>query len=393
MPMYDLGTEIARLSDELVGVRREFHRIPELGFQEYKTSALIAEKLRSLGLEPETGIAGTGVVALVRGRTSDRTLLIRADMDALPLDERSGAEYRSTHPNVMHACGHDAHVAMLLGAARVLLQRRDRLNGNIKLVFQPAEEGLGGARVMIEEGVLDNPRVDAALGFHIWNNLPVGQVGVREGPVMASTDRIRIDIQGQGGHGAMPQHSADSIVAAAHVITALQTIVSRTTSPVDPAVVTIGTIEGGYAPNIIADQVRMTGTVRTFSQELWKQMPRHIERVVHGVCAALGVHGAVEYHRGYPTTINDSSMTYLVRCAAIEALGDEAVVYPEQSTGGEDMSFFLRAVPGCYFFIGSRNPAKGFSHPHHHPSFDVDEDALTYGVKVIVASAMRYLSQ
>ncbi|MEJ7654074.1 MAG: amidohydrolase [Chloroflexia bacterium] len=392
MTTADLGVTIEGLTESLVSTRREFHRIPELGFEEHETSALVAEKLRAMGLEPRTGVAKTGVVAMIEGGHPGPTLLVRADMDGLPIEERSGAEYSSKHPNRMHACGHDTHIAMLLASASVLLGVRDQLHGRVKLIFQPAEEGLGGAKVMMDEGVLEDPHVDAALGFHIWNNLPTGQVGVREGPVMASTDRIKIEIIGQGGHGALPHTSADAVVAAAHVVTALQTIVSRNVSPMEPAVVTIGTIHGGYAANIIADRVEMTGTVRSFNEDVWKQLPSHIERVVHGVCAALGVQGNVEYRRGYPTTVNDEGMTELVRAAAIEALGEEAVVYPERSTGGEDMSFILQAVPGCYFFIGSQNNSKGISRPHHHPEFNIDEDALPVGVKVITAGVLRYLS-
>lgn len=392
MTLTELDAAVAGLATSLTDNRRQFHRIPELGFEEHKTAALVAEKLRELDLAPRTGIAGTGMVALIQGARPGRTLLIRADMDGLPIEERTELEYRSTHPSVMHACGHDTHIAMLLGAAKLLLERRDQFAGTVKLMFQPAEEGLGGAKVMIDEGVLQNPEVDAALGFHIWNNLPVGQVGVREGSVMASSDRIKINIHGQGGHGAMPHRSADAIAAAAYVVTALQTIVSRSSSPLEPAVVTIGTIHGGYAANIIADSVEMTGTVRTFHDDLWRQMPGHIERVVQGTCAALGVQGSVEYSRGYPATVNDDAMTALVREAAVEALGEEAVVFPEQSTGAEDMSFVLREVPGCYFFIGSSNPSKGLTFPHHHPAFNVDEDAMPVGVKVIVASALKYLS-
>lgn len=392
MVMTDWTSRAESLAEELVETRRQFHQIPELGFEEHKTSALVAEKLRALGLEPRTGVARTGVVALIEGAYPGLTLLMRADMDGLPIEERTGLPYRSTHPDRMHACGHDTHMSMLLAASRLLLEQRDQLHGNVKLVFHPAEEGIGGAEPMIEEGVLENPRVDAAIGCHIWNGMPTGQLGVREGPIMASTDRLSISIEGSGGHGAMPHMTADAIVAAAHVVTALQTVVSRRTSPLEPAVVTIGTINGGYKANIIADRVEMTGTVRTFNEDLWQRMPGLIEQVVTGTCAALGVHGTVEYTRGYPTTVNDARMTGLVREAAVAVLGEEHVVYPDLSTGGEDMSFFLQAVPGCFFFVGSQNQAKGAFHPHHHAEFEVDEDAMTTGVKVLAASALRYLA-
>jgi amidohydrolase len=384
---------VEELSEELAALRREFHRIPEVGFQEFKTAALVESKLRRLGLEPTTGVAGTGVVALIEGERPGKTLLLRADIDGLPLEERTELPFRSEHPNAMHACGHDSHIAMLLGAAKVLLSRRSELAGNVKLVFQPAEEGPGGAEPMIQAGVLKDPTVDAAIGCHIWNNLPVGQVGVREGPVMASSDEIEIEILGHGGHGAMPHDTADPIVAAGQLLNALQTIVSRSVSPLDPAVVTIATVHGGYKHNIIPDKVRLTGTVRTFSEELRRGMPSHLERVVQGVCAATGTRGTLQYNAKYPPTVNDPGMTALVREAAVAALGEDAVVHPEQSMGGEDMSFFLREVPGCYFFVGSRNPAKGCVHPHHSAEFNLDEDALPLGVKVLVASTLRYLGQ
>ncbi len=393
MVIAEWGERVETMTEDLAATRREFHRIPEIGFEEYETSALIAQKLRALGLQPRTGIGGTGVVALIEGAHPGKTLLMRADMDGLPIEERTGLPYASTHPGRMHACGHDTHVTMLLAAAQLLLERREDLHGCVKLVFQPAEEGLGGARAMIEDGVLENPHVDAAIGCHIWNDMPVGLVGVREGPIMAASDRIKITIEGQGGHGAMPHHAVDAIATAAQVVTTLQTIVSRRVSPLQAGVVTIGTIHGGYASNIIADRVEMQGTVRSFDEDVWEQMPIQIEQVVTGVCAAMGVRGTVEYHRGVPTTVNDSGMTKLVREAAIEALGEERVVVPEQSTGGEDMSLFLRAAPGCFFYVGSQNPAKGADKPHHHPEFEVDEDAMPNGVKVLVASALRYLGK
>lgn len=385
-------SRVEEMAPQFVETRRAFHRIPELGFEEHETAALVVEKLRALGLEPRTGVGGTGVVALIAGAHPGRTLMLRADMDGLPIEERTGLPFSSTHAGRMHACGHDAHIAMLLGAAEILLERRNEIRGAVKLVFQPAEEGLAGARAMIEDGVLADPPVDAAIGCHIWNTLPVGRVGVREGPLMANSDRVRITIEGQGGHGAMPHLSSDAIVAAGHVVTALQTVVSRRVSPLDPAVVTIGTISGGYKNNVIADRVEMDGTVRTFDEDLWRAMPGQIETVVAGICAALGVRGMVEYTRGYPIVVNDPEMTALVRGAARGAVGEERVVYPEQSMGGEDMSFFLRAVPGCFFFVGSQNATKGATKPHHHPEFDVDEDALPTGVKVLVASALKYLS-
>ncbi len=383
--------QVDTMAAELTATRREFHRIPEIGFEEVRTSALVASKLRALGLEPHEGIGKTGVVAMIEGAHPGRTLLMRADIDGLPIEERTGLEYRSTHPGRMHACGHDTHITMMLATARILLEHREHLHGRVKLVFQPAEESVAGARAMIEDGVLEDPHVDAAIGCHIWNDMPTGHVGVREGPIMAASDRIRITVEGRGGHGAMPHLSSDAIVAAAQVINSLQTVVSRRVSPLSAGVVTIGTIHGGYASNIIADRVEMEGTVRSFDDEVWRQMPDFIEQIVESTCRALGCTGSVQYTRGVPTTVNDAEMAALVREAATEALGADSVLYPQQSTGGEDMSVFLQAVPGCFFWVGSQNSQKGADRPHHHPEFNVDEDAMPLGVKVLVASALKYL--
>ncbi|MNR85343.1 putative hydrolase YxeP [compost metagenome] len=393
-----LRERVADLTAELVACRRDFHRWPELSFREVHTAARIASELHTMGLEVQTGVAKTGVVGLLRGgrsagnRSGGKTLLVRADIDALPLDEQNDVSYRSRNPGVMHACGHDAHMAMLLTAIRVLAERRESLPGNLKFVFQPAEEGPGGADLMIEEGVLENPRVDAAIGFHIWNELPVGVVGVRPGPLMASSDEFEIVIEGQGTHAADPHLGVDAVVVAAHVLTALQTIVSRSVSPLESAVLSVGKIVSGSAHNVIAQTAHMSGTVRTFNEELRATMPRRIEQLIQGVAMAFGATARLEYRYQYPVLSNAPEMAALVRTAAERALGAERVVTADATMGAEDMAYFLREVPGCYFLIGSANSEKGLDKPHHHPQFDIDEDALPVGVQAIVQAVLDYLA-
>lgn len=385
-----LFQEVDALAPEIVANRREFHMHPELGFEEVRTAGRLVRLLTSYGLEVET-MVGTGVVAYLRGSKPGKTLLVRADIDALPVQELASHEYRSQHDGKMHACGHDAHMAILLGVAKVLASRQKELAGTVKLVFQPAEEGPGGALPMIEAGVLENPKVEAALGFHVWNNLPVGEIGVRSGPVMANTDQFDLVIEGKGGHGAMPHLSVDAIAVAGQVITALQTIVSRNVSPLDSAVVTLGKIRGGDRHNIIAQSVELSGTVRSFSKAVGDMLPKRIEDVVSGITQAMGADFRLDYHRTYPATVNDPGMTELVRQAALKVVGEGRVQETEPSMGGEDMAYFLREVPGCYFFIGTANPEKGLDNPHHHPGFDIDERGLPIGAKVVIQAIYDYL--
>jgi amidohydrolase len=387
-----LEAAVARLGERLSETRRRVHQHPEMGFEEVQTAALVAERLAALGLEVRTGVARTGVVGLLRGARPGRTLLLRADMDCLPVDEATGAPYASKTPGRMHACGHDGHVAMLLGAAECLAARRDRLAGAVKLVFQPAEEGPGGARPMIEAGVLESPRVDAAFGIHLLNDYPVGTVALRPGALMAATDRISLVVRGRGGHGAAPHQTIDAVLVAAHVVTALQAIAAREVAPAVPVVVTIGTIHGGFRYNVIAPEVELTGTVRSFDAALRKELPGRIERIARGVAAAFGAEVTAEYDFGYPATVNEPGMTALVREAAAQVVGAAGVVGDMTPLmGGEDMSYFLEAVPGCFAFIGSANAARGLAHPHHSPRFDFDEAALPIGVQLFVRVVERYL--
>ncbi len=385
-----LFQEVDAIAPEIVANRRDFHMHPELGFEEVRTAGRLVELLKGYGLEVET-MVGTGVVAYLRGGKPGKTLLVRADIDALPVQELSTHAYRSQHDGKMHACGHDAHMAILLGVARVLADRQSELAGTVKLIFQPAEEGPGGALPMIEAGVLENPKVDAAIGFHVWNNLPVGKIGVRPGPIMANTDQFDLYIEGKGGHGAMPHLSVDAIAVTGQVITALQTIVSRNVSPLDSAVVTLGKIRGGDRHNIIAQTVELSGTVRSFSAVVGDMLPKRIEDVIAGITQAMGATYRLDYHRTYPATVNDPGMTEVVRQAAAKVVGEDHVVECEPSMGGEDMAYFLQEVPGCYFFIGTANPDQGLDNPHHHPSFDIDERGLPVGAKVVIQAIYDYL--
>ena len=388
----DIKREIQASREETVSFRRDLHAHPELAFQEERTSQLVARRLRALGLDVSTGAAGTGVIGLINGDAPGPTIMLRADMDALPIQEASDKAYASQTPGVMHACGHDGHTAALMAAAGILAGRRGELKGRVKLVFQPAEENMGGARLMIAEGVMDAPPVDRVLGFHLWNPLPVGQVGVKPGAIFGGVDELRLVVKGKGGHGAMPHQAVDPITMSAQVISALQTLVSREKHYAQGAVLTIGTIHGGSAFNIIADQVEMKGTLRTFDEEVRQMFLRRIPEVMAGVCAALN--GAFEFHhvQGCPAVENDPAMADFVRRLSSEVVGPANLPPIEPSTVGDDMALFQREAPGCYFLVGSSNAAAGLDAPHHSPTFDFDEDALSIATEILVKGALEYLS-
>lgn len=387
----NLRLEIRALQPVLVELRRRLHQQPELGFREYLTSELISQKLQAWGIEHQTGIAETGIVAIIKGNKPGPVLGIRADMDALPIQEENEVSYKSRHDGKMHACGHDGHIAIALGTAYYLANHRDNFAGTVKIIFQPAEEGPGGAKPMIEAGVLKNPDVDAIIGLHLWNNLPLGTVGVRNGALMAATECFNCTIFGKGGHGAIPHQTIDSILVTAQIVNALQTIVSRNVNPLDSAVVTVGEFHAGTALNVIADTARISGTVRYFNPELGNLLPKRLEEIIAGVCASHGARYDLNYHRLYPPVINDNRIVDLVRSVASEVIETTAGIVPEcQTMGGEDMSFFLQAVPGCYFFLGSANPNKNLAYPHHHPRFDFDEIALGMGVEIFVRCVEKF---
>lgn len=392
IPPEDLRAFAAALTPQLVTWRRAFHRYPELSFQELHTAGRLAQELAHLGLPVRTGVARTGVVALLKGARPGRTVLLRADIDALPLHERATHDYVSRQPGVMHACGHDAHMAILLGTAHYLAARRDRFAGQVKLVFQPAEEGPGGADLMIAEGVLADPPVEAAFGFHAWNELPVGVIGVRNGPLLAASDAFELVITGCGAHGADPHLGVDAVVVAAHLVTALQTVVSRQLSPLEPTVLTIGQIQGGSGHNILAEAAVLKGTVRTFCPELRARIPHLIEQLASGVAAAFGARAELRYRPQYPVTVNDPAMTEFVRQAARQIAGPDRVIEAPLSMGSEDMAYFLQQVPGTYFLVGSANPERGWDQPHHHPAFNLDEACLPLGMQVLAQATLDYLA-
>jgi amidohydrolase len=383
---------IRSLQPQLVDWRRRLHQKPELGFQEKLTAQFVSQKLQEWGIEHQTGIAETGIVATIRGNNStQKVLAIRADMDALPIQELNEVPYCSQHDGVMHACGHDGHTAIALGTAYYLHQNRDTFGGTVKIIFQPAEEGPGGAKPMIEAGVLKNPDVDAIIGLHLWNNLPLGTIGVRAGALMAAVELFRCTVLGKGGHGAMPHQTIDSIVVAAQIINALQTIVARNVNPIDSAVVTVGELHAGTAENVIADTASMRGTVRYFNPELKSLFHQRVEQIIAGICQSHGARYDLDYWSLYPPVINDASIAELVRSVAQEVVETPVGVVPEcQTMGGEDMSYFLQEVPGCYFFLGSANPEKGLAYPHHHPRFDFDETVLAMGVEMFVRCVEKF---
>lgn len=385
-----IRAEIQALQPQIVEWRRNLHKYPELGFKEQLTAQFISQKLQEWGIEHETGIAHTGIVATIPGKKPGKVLAIRADIDALPIQEQNEVSYRSQHDGVMHACGHDGHTAIALGTAYYLSQHQD-FAGTVKIIFQPAEESPGGAKPMIEAGVLKNPDVDAIIGLHLWNNLPLGTVGVRDGALMAAVECFRCTILGKGGHGAMPHQTVDSIVVAAQVVNALQTIVSRNVDPIESAVVTVGEFHAGTALNVIADTARLSGTVRYFNPKFAGFLQQRIEQVIAGVCQSHGASYDLEYWRLYPPVINNAQIAQLVR-SQVEAVIETPIgIVPEcQTMGGEDMSFFLEEVPGCYFFLGSANPSKDLAYPHHHPRFNFDETALPMGVEIFVRCVEKF---
>ncbi len=375
------------LTRDVIALRRDFHAHPELGYEELRTAKIVAERLRDLGYDVRSQVGKTGVVGILRTERPGKTVLLRADMDALPLSEHSGVPFASLHPGKMHACGHDGHVAILLGAAELIMQKRESVCGTIVLCFQPAEEGLAGAKAMIEDGLLENPRVDLVYGLHLWNVLESGTVATKAGPMMASSDTIEVTVKGSGGHGSAPHQTVDPIVAAAHFVTSLQHVVSRTIDPLAPAVITIGSIHGGTTHNVIPDDVTMLGTVRAFSSDLRDAMAPKIERVLQGCCAAAGADYDFKYVRRYPVTSNDALQAAYVRALAAKLFGTERSLELIPVMGAEDFSFLLLERPGCFFFIGAK-PTAGEVYPHHSARFSIDERALETGVQMMVALAL-----
>ena len=386
--MIDIRSLIRNETARTVAIRRDLHRIPETAFNEHKTSAFIAERLRVLGLQVRTGVAGTGVVGLLQGNKPGPTVMLRSDIDALPMTETTGLSFASSHEGVMHACGHDGHMAMALGAAAVLTPLREQFSGNVKFVFQPAEEGPGGAKPMIEEGVLSDPEVDVCVGCHLWPNVPAGHIGVKPGPLMAAMDRFDLTITGQGGHGAMPHLCVDALEAGTQVVGALQRLVSRKMDPLSPSVVTVGSFLSGSTFNVIPSTAELSGTTRTFDREVWMTWPDRMETVIRGVCEAVGAGYNFRYAQGYPPVVNDKRVAEDVRACAVEVVGEKQVIEPASTMGGEDMAFYLEQVPGCFFFVGIGQEGV---ESLHNPNFDFDERALDTGVEMLCRFALGRL--
>jgi amidohydrolase len=373
-------------------IRRDIHRHPELGLEERRTSARIQERLAELGIGFTAGLAETGVVGLIRGGDGGRVVALRADIDALPIEEANQVPYRSEEPGRMHACGHDVHTAILLGAARMLRGRVAARPGAVKLIFQPAEETVGGARMLVEQGVLENPRVDAIFGLHVEPLRPIGTVELRYGQRNASSDNVAITVHGRSSHGAYPYAGVDAIVAAAHVVTALQSIVARNVDAHASAVVTLGTIEGGSQRNILAPQVTMIGTVRSLDPETRQLVLRRVREVAEGVAAGFGARAEVKIDPSYDPVINHDAMIDVVRGAAERLLGRERVFLADRpNMGVEDFGFYLGRVPGAFYSLGVRNEADGIVHPVHSDRFDVDEESLAYGAALQALNALAIL--
>jgi amidohydrolase len=386
--MSNIKEHVAEQKNFIIQTRRDLHQIPETAYTERKTSAHITDVLTREGLQVQTGIAQFGVTGLMDTKRPGPTLMIRADMDALPIEEETGLPFASMHPRAMHACGHDAHMAMVLGAARVLNKISNRLNGNIKFVFQPAEEGPGGAKRMIDAGVMENPEVDYALGCHVWPGIPEGDIGIKPGVFMAAMNRFDIRIMGEGGHGAMPHLCIDALEVGTQVVSALQRIVSRHMNPLDPTVLTIGEFHAGTAFNIIPNEAVMSGTTRTFDTETWRTWDARIEKIVRGVCESMGAKYELTFQFSYPPTINHEAFSQTVRACAEKVVGKDRVVEPEPTMGGEDMSYYLQKAKGCFFALGVGREG-GVS--LHHSKFDFNEDVLLLGVETYCRVALDLL--
>jgi amidohydrolase len=376
---------------ELVARRRDFHRHPELAFQEQRTAGIVANELNTLGLEVITGIGKTGVIGILEGQREGPTVMVRFDMDALPVEEQNQTDYVSETHGKMHACGHDGHMAIGLALAKLFAAQREQMAGRIKFVFQPAEELAQGAAAMIKDGVLDDPKPSVSLGLHLWNDMPVGQVGITSGPMMTGADTFTIKIRGSGGHGALPEQTRDPIVAGAQIINALQTIVSRNVSGLDSAVVSVTTFHAGDADNVIPPLATLTGTFRTYRNETHDLVERRLREITSGIATALGCEAEITSYRVTPPLINDPETTRQVRQAFDKAGIDLQWHDQAKWMAAEDMSFFLNAIPGTFLLVGSGMQDRTLSYPHHHPRFDIDEAVLPIGVGLLATAVANYV--
>ena len=375
--------------DWVVALRRHFHTYPELSNQEFNTQQKIMDELTALGLQPKK-IANTGVIADLQGTSLGKTIAIRADMDALELQDECSQSYQSKHPGICHACGHDGHIAMLLGIVKVLVDMKEELPGTIRFLFQPSEERYpGGALAMIEAGALNG--VDTIIGAHLWQSLTVGTLGITYGPMMASPDEFTIQIKGQGGHASMPHQTVDALLVGAQIAVALNTIVSRNVNPIEPAVVSLGTFKAGDTFNIIPDTATLTGTIRSFNEATRTLLFERIEQIVSGLCLAAGATFTLEKFLCYPPVINHPTITTIVANEGAKTVGVSNVLTIDPVMAGEDFSRYLEKIPGAFVFIGSGNENKGIKYPQHHPKFDIDEQSLAYGMEVLIRTAFTLL--
>lgn len=392
--MFDVLNEVKKIENKIISWRRDLHQIPELGLDLPKTTEYIRKVLDEMGIEYHTLVNGNAIVGLIRGREDGKTIALRADTDALPIKEETGLEFASTN-GCMHACGHDGHTAMLLGAAKILNENRHLFKGNVKLLFQPGEEYPGGALPMIEEGALENPKVEAVMGLHngsIYKDIPNGKIGVCYGPMMASMDRILIKVKGKGSHGAYPELSVDPIAIAAELITALQTIVSRETKAVEPAVLSICRIQGGFNQNIIPDEVELEGTVRTLNNDTRKRIARRIEEITKGITTGMRADYEVQYDFKYPPLINSEEFTKFFVESAKKIIPEEDIIeMKEPVMGGEDMAYFLENAPGTFFFLNNPKEIDGVAYPHHNSKFDIDESLFYRGTSLFVQTVLDFL--
>ncbi len=387
--MKDIKTIVAEESENLVAIRHTLHTIPERGLLETKTAQFIIDHLNAIPeIKASSGIAQTGVVGILESGKPGKTLLIRADMDGLPIQEETGLSFASTHDNMMHACGHDAHMAMVLVTATILAKMKEQFSGNIKFMFQPAEEGPGGAKPMIEAGILENPHVDYSVGCHVWPGLPAGDFGIKAGVLMAAAGSFKIMIKGKGGHGSMPHLSIDALDTAVQVANALQRFVNQKINPLSPTVITIGSLHGGSAPNIIPEEASLTGMLRTFNKTTWKEYPAMLEQVIKGICDSTGASYTVEFSPGYPPLKNDSEMVGIMKKSMEKVVAPEHISEPESVMGAEDMAFVLEKTKGCYFFLGT-----GFDGcaSLHNAEFQYDDSVLSLGVESFVRFTLDLL--
>jgi amidohydrolase len=386
-----LAEKIDQLFPQMIQWRRFLHQHPELSYQESQTAAFVADHLQKLGLKVQTNMGGYGVIGLLVGGLPGPTVALRADMDALPIQDEKTSEYASQVPGVMHACGHDAHTSTLLGLAYIFSEIRSTLAGTIKFIFQPAEEvSPGGALPLIQRGVLDD--VDVIFGVHLWTPFPVGNVYCKAGPIMAAADEFSIEIHGKGGHGGLPHETIDSVMIGSQLVTSLQTIVSRNINPTEPAVVSVGSIHAGKSFNVIAERCSLLGTVRTFNSEVRDQIQKRMTDMTHSICAAYGAHCEFEYKVGYPPVVNHTKEAERFFKVGEKVFGVEHTLESPLIMAGEDYAYYLQKIPGCFMFVGAGNADLGVWAPHHHPSFDIDEEAMRNAALLLSEMTLDYLN-